>query len=679
MPNDSLAKKSCVRVPRAILYLFAGVVLARLVIAALVPIVQDEAYYVEWSTALDWGYFDHPPLIAWVNATSRLWPSSALMGRLGAMLAAALAFPFMVGLFRKAGLTQSGGLLAALLFANLNVYVFTSGVLTTPDAVQITTWCAALHEGAAALTQDRRRWVTAGLAAGIGLLGKYTMILIGPVFLWGIVRGDPKALRTPWPYAGFLAALLAFAPHLAWNVRHQWVPIRMQLQHGFAGGHDPGFSLSTDLPVPQRPAPNGPEMRVGRPFGARIPAERPSQKAKAGLAESVEHVAGYLGGLLVVWGAFLGVLIHRLVLRLRRRPPPGPVGNTPVKPLLVAATWFPILLFATVSLVAKVEANWAAVYVIAAAALLAEFHGTRVRDIAIHGGINVIFCLALALYLHHPLGAPAFAHRVLKETAGWRQLAQYIGRLNGPLLTNQEQLTSMIRFYQPGLKVAQWPGLAHPSEFVRRPEWNYYTRQSLREHGSFWLISGGPLPPRLEGFEPVEMIRLTFRLDQGLVATKGPGAPSNGPPVTEEPIHEWYVIRYHVAGPPPSKSVPRCAQSRKGPALPGDGLGVPAHGGRREPPSCGAGKDPGTVGTLARQRRKRERDALSVLGQANRSTSSPTPGCVAGEETCAACGTGWLACSRASLRTACWSPRAASCIVVALVSAASCDAAATLL
>jgi len=36
----------------------------RLIIAALVPLHPDEAYYWEWSRHLAAGYFDHPPAIA---------------------------------------------------------------------------------------------------------------------------------------------------------------------------------------------------------------------------------------------------------------------------------------------------------------------------------------------------------------------------------------------------------------------------------------------------------------------------------------------------------------------------------------------------------------------------------------------------------------------------------------
>lgn len=40
----------------------------RMVLAAKLPLVADEAYYWEWSRHLAFGYFDHPPAIAWLIA-----------------------------------------------------------------------------------------------------------------------------------------------------------------------------------------------------------------------------------------------------------------------------------------------------------------------------------------------------------------------------------------------------------------------------------------------------------------------------------------------------------------------------------------------------------------------------------------------------------------------------------
>ena len=38
--------------------------LARLVVAAIVPLAPDETYYWVWSRHLQGGYLDHPPMVA---------------------------------------------------------------------------------------------------------------------------------------------------------------------------------------------------------------------------------------------------------------------------------------------------------------------------------------------------------------------------------------------------------------------------------------------------------------------------------------------------------------------------------------------------------------------------------------------------------------------------------------
>jgi len=52
----------------------AVVTLVRLWIAAVAPLVPDEAYYWIWSHALASGYLDHPPMVAlWIPPTSGGW------------------------------------------------------------------------------------------------------------------------------------------------------------------------------------------------------------------------------------------------------------------------------------------------------------------------------------------------------------------------------------------------------------------------------------------------------------------------------------------------------------------------------------------------------------------------------------------------------------------------------
>ena len=282
---------------------FAIIALWRLWAAWLLPVTQDEAYYFDWALSLDWGYFDHPPGVAWLGLGAGLVPSSALAGRLGNLLAATLTLLVLIRFYRACGLDARQGFLA-LVMTSATFAGLVSGVLATPDTPLALAWVLALHEGLAALRGDRRRWVTAGLATGLGLLGKYGMALIGPVFLWAILWADPKALRTPWPYLGALTALLFFAPNLIWNAQNDWLTIRFQFGHGFSTS---AGALSADA--------------VGAALA--LP-ERASVLEQAGLGERLLAVLSFLGIQAALWGLMLFPLVAGLWrgwrLRAQARP-----------------------------------------------------------------------------------------------------------------------------------------------------------------------------------------------------------------------------------------------------------------------------------------------------------------------------------------------------------------------
>ena len=81
--------------------------LVRLALAAVVPVLPDEAYYWEWSRRLAPGYFDHPPAIALVirAGTALLAPigvaASGLAVRLGAVVCGWIAALATVGIARR--------------------------------------------------------------------------------------------------------------------------------------------------------------------------------------------------------------------------------------------------------------------------------------------------------------------------------------------------------------------------------------------------------------------------------------------------------------------------------------------------------------------------------------------------------------------------------------------------
>ena len=528
---------------------FAAVVLLRHALAALLPIVKDETYYLAWAKALDWGYFDHPPAVAWMGSTALLAWGSPLAGRLGTMALAAAAFPFAAGLLLHAGVRERAAYLAGLLLSSFNLCAVVAGVLTTPDAALLTAWCAALHEAAAALTGRRARWVGAGLAVGLGLLAKYNMVLIGPVFAWALWRGDRAALRTRWPWIGALVAGLVFAPHIAWNAQHEWVPIRFQLHHGFDADED-GVALTTRLPSAQ--APGSAERAFGRwfkPWDGKSDAFQPSTGTGERLAS---RVGNYVKDVLLIWGAFLVLIVYRIARRFRRLPRAPDAIDARVRPLLVAAVVVPLAFFALVSLRSHVEATWPAVYVVGAAPLLATFCARRLRLTVGLAGLNAVLLLALAAYVRAPIGCRADA-RIVREVQGYRELAALLdARLEGPVFGDRHQLVSELNFHAPRLALQQWPGIGRPSEYVRRPEWNHHTVESLTAAGGLWLVVERPLPPRLPGFTPVNGFVAYYCLGSGLITVDAFTGDEFRAPCPGRTVHRWLAVRYVPAADAPT-------------------------------------------------------------------------------------------------------------------------------
>jgi 4-amino-4-deoxy-L-arabinose transferase-like glycosyltransferase len=498
---------------RLLVVLIAAMTALRLIVAAIMPVTLDEAYYFDWARSLAWGYFDHPPGVALLGIGTWLEPGSAFAARLGALLAGLLTLVILARFYYNCGLTAPRDLALALILVFATFPGFASGVITTPDTMLALAWALALHESERALAGDRRRWLTAGLAVGLGLLGKYTMVLIGPVLLWAIIRSDLRALRTPWPYLGGLLALLVFAPHILWNQQHDWLTMRFQFGHGFS-------------------------TEVGAlPVGAASAIEHLGPQSAG---ERIGSLFGYLGTQLALWGL---IAIPLLILPWRLRGKAGSASHRTVgtvahhaKPLLWAATLFPLAFFALVATGSEVEPNWPGVYLLSAAPLAALL----LRDLrpwAIAGALGNL--LLLGLYAFHAATAALpladSQNRILRETHGFRELAEIAGRLGEPVYADRYQTTAMLRFYAPDSDTTtQWPGLTRPSEYLRGQIAPRLDPESVE--APFWLVSGFGAPPAISGFRADTHRRLFDCAGEPL------GEAAEAP--CKRPLHTWHLYRY---------------------------------------------------------------------------------------------------------------------------------------
>jgi dolichol-phosphate mannosyltransferase len=223
--------------------LLAYTVLLRLVFAASVEMLPEETYYWSYAQHLDFGYLDHPPMVAWlIRAGTFLFGQSEFGVRLGALACGAITVLYVFKLTRNV-FGDSAALASVALTATLPFF-FLSGLLLTPDAPLTACWAAALYYFERALiAAEARAWWRVGLALGLGLFSKYSIALLGLAALAFMLWDVPSRrwFSRPQPYLAAVIAAAIFSPVVIWNAQHDWASFAFQTSRRLA--EPPQFAL----------------------------------------------------------------------------------------------------------------------------------------------------------------------------------------------------------------------------------------------------------------------------------------------------------------------------------------------------------------------------------------------------------------------------------------------------
>ena len=217
--------------PHALAALIAAFMLLRLVLAATVPLLPQEAYYWQWSLEPDWSYFDHPPLVAWSIAASTALFGQTSFGVKAAAVAWSLGWNLLWARLVLDMFASRALAFWSLLALNLTIVYEAHGSGPTPDTPLIFGWVGVVWAvWRASVTGRARWWLAAGGFAGLALLAKYSAVLLLPVVLLYLVFSPAQRhwLRHPGPYVAVLIAALMFAPVLWWNAQHDWASFAFQ-------------------------------------------------------------------------------------------------------------------------------------------------------------------------------------------------------------------------------------------------------------------------------------------------------------------------------------------------------------------------------------------------------------------------------------------------------------------
>jgi 4-amino-4-deoxy-L-arabinose transferase-like glycosyltransferase len=224
----------------------------------LLTLSVDEAHYVMYAAIPAWSYFDHPPLVGWIQ-----WPLVALdapdsiirlipqlLWLAVCFLARELAFNLydrqherwsQAGVAREAvGLWAIGLVLLAPVMHVLAVGLLPDSLLMILVLLlmQVTLQLTETSLDSGDLTKRHAwsRWLALGLLLGLAGLSKYTAVLPALAVIVALLAGRGlRILLTPGPWIALIVALLLISPVLIWNAQHEWISFVYQLKHGSGG------------------------------------------------------------------------------------------------------------------------------------------------------------------------------------------------------------------------------------------------------------------------------------------------------------------------------------------------------------------------------------------------------------------------------------------------------------
>ena len=402
----------------------AGLAVLRVWFIVLGPLElsPDEAHYWDWSRRIDWGYYSKGPAVAWViRLGTRCFGQNVLGVRGLAPVLSALNGLLLYRLGAERHDERTGALAAALLQVVPIFAVYAVGM--SIDAPYLFFWILSmylLHR--ADRGTGRSTWLLLGLAVGMGMLTKYTMVLFYPsalAFLLSCPRGR-RQLGTVWPWLAAAVSLLVLVPLIAWNVQHDWVNLQHNLRHA---------------------------------------------QAEKGLVVSPAALLHFVGGQLGVITPLLAVMALIALVRRRR--------DDPFSFWLAVPT---LGLFLLKSAHARVQPNWALTgWVTPLVALAAAFArrspppGARARWCV---RIALVIAVAATALLHVPhlpglLGVPAHRDPLARAMMGWEALGREVSRLKRQLpqpcflLADSYQVSSELAFYVEHRPVTYCVNLGH--------------------------------------------------------------------------------------------------------------------------------------------------------------------------------------------------------------------------
>ncbi len=231
--------RSAGRYHRLFLWVLGGTLLLKLVLAIVVPLTNDEAYYYQQAIQPALGYRDHPPMAAWFLYPFLLLGKSEWIVRLPAILSSALVGAGIYFLLRGKDAARAGAVALLYLVSPLHV-LFVPYTSDTP--LFLFSFLSGFFFYRAVREEKALWYVLSGAFLGLSFLSKYLSVLLGVSYVLYFLSARRDRRRLPGAVLLFLSAAPFVAQNVFWNYTHSWANVLFNLVNRNVGER---FALST--------------------------------------------------------------------------------------------------------------------------------------------------------------------------------------------------------------------------------------------------------------------------------------------------------------------------------------------------------------------------------------------------------------------------------------------------
>lgn len=241
--------KSSSTVQRYNIYIFLALVtILRLFVAPNVGLGVDEAHYVLYGIYLDLSYFDHPPLVGWVEYIfTSIFGINEFAARLPAIIIGIVSSLYLYKLLLHVKISRQASIFGVI--ALNSAFIFNAlFLMLMPDTLLFALVLPVIFTTIAIEKEDRLKdWLLLGLLLGLAGLSKYTAFLfVVAIIIYFIIKRQYRLFVSVKIVPSILIASVMILPIIIWNMQHEWISFAFQAGHVGGKSHiNLGYFLSS--------------------------------------------------------------------------------------------------------------------------------------------------------------------------------------------------------------------------------------------------------------------------------------------------------------------------------------------------------------------------------------------------------------------------------------------------